>query len=169
MVQDYRLSRRLPQLASGVALAAVLGTTALMPATALAGKANNTLTFALEQEVEAVNFYQSTSRDGVILSRLIWDTLIYRDPTTGDYKPSLATSWKWVDPTTLDFELRKGVTFQNGEPFNADDVVFTVNYFSSPEAKVKNSSIVAWIDHAEKLGDRSEEHTSELQSLMRNS
>src|SRR3546814_12868675 len=75
MVQDYRLSRRLPQLASGVALAAVLGTTALMPATALAGKANNTLTFALEQEVEAVNFYQSTSRDGVILSRLIWDTL----------------------------------------------------------------------------------------------
>src|SRR3546814_15302041 len=91
MVQDYRLSRRLPQLASGVALAAVLGTTALMPATALAGKANNTLTFALEQEVEAVNFYQSTSRDGVILSRLIWDTLIYRDPTTGDYKPSLAT------------------------------------------------------------------------------
>lgn len=153
MVQDFRLSRRLPQLVSGLALAAALGAAALAPATALAGKANNTLTFALEQEVEAVNFYQSTSRDGVILSRLIWDTLIYRDPVTGDYKPALATAWKWIDPTTLEFELRKGVTFQNGEPFNADDVVFTVNYFSSPEAKVKNASIVAWIDHAEKLGD----------------
>lgn len=153
MLRDFRLSRRLPPLASAAALALGVGVAALGPAPAMAGKANDTLTFALEQEVEAVNFYQSTSRDGVILSRLIWDNLVYRDPVSGEYKPSLATSWKWVDKTTLDLDLRKGVTFQNGEPFDADDVVFTVNYFTSPEAKVKNTSSVSWMDHAEKLGD----------------
>ncbi|SMF64230.1 peptide/nickel transport system substrate-binding protein [Tistlia consotensis] len=150
MSKELRTYRRLPLLAlSGVML---LGATALSPAPAHAGKADDTLTFALEQEVEAVNFYQSTSRDGVILSRLIWDTLIYRDPESGAYEPGLATSWKWVDATTIDFDLRQGVTFQNGEPFDADDVVFTLSYFPSPEAKVKSRESVAWIDHAEKLG-----------------
>lgn len=153
MLQDFRLSRRVPPLVSGLALALAVGAATLSPSPAMAGKANNTLTFALDQEVEAVNFYQSTSRDALILSRLIWDTLIYRDPVHGEYKPALATSWKWVNPTILDLDLRKGVTFQNGEPFDADDVVFTINYFSSPEAKLKNSSVISWIDHAEKLGD----------------
>ena len=114
---------------------------------------DDTLTFAFEQEVEALNFYQSTSRDGVILSRLIWDTLIWRDPYTGDYKPLLATSWTWVDNVTIDFELREGVTFHNGETFDADDVVFTFNYFPSPEAKAKSQQTVSWIKGAEKLGD----------------
>ncbi|MAS43184.1 MAG: ABC transporter substrate-binding protein [Rhodobacteraceae bacterium] len=134
----------------GAAAAAALAAP-LTPA--LAGKADDTLTFAFEQEVEALNFYQSTSRDGVILSRLIWDTLIWRDPYTGDYKPLLATSWTWVDNVTIDFELREGVTFHNGETFDADDVVFTFNYFPSPEAKAKSQQTVSWIKGAEKLGD----------------
>lgn len=150
MLMKLRPYRRLPlRVLSGVML---LGAAALSPAPAQAGKADDTLTFALEQEVEAVNFYQSTSRDGVILGRLIWDTLIYRDPISGEYKPGLATSWTWVDPTTIDFELREGVTFHNGEAFDADDVVFTLSYFPSAEAKTKSQQAVAWIDHAEKLG-----------------
>ena len=52
---------------------------------------------------------------------------MYRDPVTMEIKPALATSWQQVDPTTLDFTLRQGVTFQNGDPFTADDVVYTIN------------------------------------------
>ena len=44
-----------------------------------------------------------------------------------EIKPALATSWQQVDPTTIDFTLRQGVTFQNGDPFTADDVVYTIN------------------------------------------
>jgi len=33
--------------------------------------------------------------------------------------PQLATSWEWVDNTTLRFKLRQGVVFQDGTPFNA--------------------------------------------------
>jgi peptide/nickel transport system substrate-binding protein len=34
-------------------------------------------------------------------------------------QPALATAWDWTDSTTLRLTLRKGVTFQDGTPFNA--------------------------------------------------
>src|SRR5258705_2803416 len=40
--------------------------------------------------------------------------------------PALATSWKLVDNTTWEFRLRKGVTFHDGTPFTADDVIFSI-------------------------------------------
>jgi peptide/nickel transport system substrate-binding protein len=57
------------------------------------------------------------------------DPLIARDVTTTDQKwlPGLATEWKMVDDKTMDLTLRQGVTFQNGEPMTADDVVFSLN------------------------------------------
>ena len=39
-------------------------------------------------------------------------------------EPSLATSWRIVDPRTWEFELRHGVRFHDGTPLTADDVVF---------------------------------------------
>jgi ABC-type transport system substrate-binding protein len=36
--------------------------------------------------------------------------------------PCLAEDWRWVDDRTIEFELRKGVTFHNGEEFNAEAV-----------------------------------------------
>lgn len=38
--------------------------------------------------------------------------------------PQLATGYEWADPTHLVIHLRDGVTFQDGEPFNADAVKF---------------------------------------------
>ena len=37
----------------------------------------------------------------------------------GNLEPRLATSWRWLDDRTLDMKLRQGVTFHNGEVFDA--------------------------------------------------
>ncbi len=118
-----------------------------------ADQANDTLSVAFTKELENVDSYFNSSREGVVMQRAVWDGLIYRDPVTSEYKGNLATSWKWVDDVTLEFELRQGVKFHNGEPFNADDVVFTVNFVANEENGVKTQRNVNWMKSAEKLGD----------------
>ncbi len=40
----------------------------------------------------------------------------------GELVPRLATSWRWLDELTLEVKLRRGVTFHNGEVFDAEIV-----------------------------------------------
>ena len=40
--------------------------------------------------------------------------------------PGLALSWRALDDTTWEFKLRPGVTFHDGTPFTAEDVVFSI-------------------------------------------
>jgi peptide/nickel transport system substrate-binding protein len=124
-----------------------------LPCIAQAGKANDTLVYASDTEPENVSPYHNNVREGVILARHVWESLIHRNPATGAYEPYLATSWTWVDPLTLDLELRRGVTFHDGSPFTADDVVFTFNYVLTPEAKVVTKQNVNWMQSTEKLDD----------------
>src|SRR5881394_1917873 len=54
--------------------------------------------------------------------------------------PALAESWEIPEPTRWRFHLRKGVKFQNGDPFTADDVVF-----SADRVRAKGSNLQAYI------------------------
>jgi peptide/nickel transport system substrate-binding protein len=132
-------------------LAFALISAALAATPALASKRDNSIKFAYDQVPENVDPYFNNVRIGVIISHHVWDTLIYRDPKTNEYKGLLATSWKWIDDKTLEVELRQGVKFHNGEPFDADDVVFTLNYVAKPESKVVMSQNSDWIDHVDKI------------------
>lgn len=46
--------------------------------------------------------------------------------------PDLATEWNLIDPYTLEYKLREGVTFHDGKPFSAEDVKATYEYASQP-------------------------------------
>jgi peptide/nickel transport system substrate-binding protein len=116
-----------------------------------AGKRDGTLRFAYDQAPESIDPFMNNVRIGVILGQQVWDTLIYRDPKTNEYKGQLATAWKWIDDKTLEVELRQGVKFHNGEAFDADDVVYTLNFVAKPENKVISQQNVNWIARAEKL------------------
>tara|TARA_R110002049_G_scaffold203654_1_gene374218 strand:- start:14025 stop:15542 length:1518 start_codon:yes stop_codon:yes gene_type:complete len=131
---------------TAIALAAASGA-------AWADKADDTLRVAFTKELENVDSYFNSSREGVVLQRAIWDGLIYRDPATNEYKGNLATEWEWIDDTTIEFKLREGVTFHDGSDFSADDVVFTVNYVADEANGVKTQRNVNWMKSAEKIDD----------------
>lgn len=133
--------------AGAAALAAIL----MLSAPVQAQKAASNLRFAYDQVPENVDPFFNNVRIGVIIGQHVWDTLIYRDPVSNEYKGQLATSWKWVDDKTLDMDLRQGIKFHNGEEFDADDVVYTLNFVAKPENKVTTQTNVNWMESAEKL------------------
>jgi peptide/nickel transport system substrate-binding protein len=111
--------------------ASLIAAAIAMPA--LAQKAQNAVRFGYDQVPESIDPFFNNVRIGVIIGQHVWDTLIYRDPNTNEYKGQLATAWTWVDDKTLDVTLRQGVKFHNGEPFDADDVVYTLNFVQARE------------------------------------
>ncbi len=62
---------------------------------------------------------------------LIYDALVQLDASFQP-QPSLATSWEATDSTTWIFHLRTDVTFSDGTPLTADDVVFTYQTLTDP-------------------------------------
>ena len=55
----------------------------------------------------------------------IFDCLVWRNRETAAFEPWLASSWENIDDTTWRLQLREGVTFHNGEPFDAEAVKWT--------------------------------------------
>jgi peptide/nickel transport system substrate-binding protein len=57
---------------------------------------------------------------------LVFTTLVFRNPETLEFEPSLAESWD-ADPNgrRWTFHLRKGAKWSDGQPLTAQDVVFT--------------------------------------------
>jgi peptide/nickel transport system substrate-binding protein len=82
----------------------------------------------------STNFAHPYMRDaGSGTKPVIFDalTVMSRD---GVLNPALALSWNLQSPTVWRFQLRPGVEFQNGEPFNADTVVHNLTYLRTPAA-----------------------------------
>ena len=70
--------------------------------------------------------YQILESPTWTIQRNIFDPLTDVD---GDMQlgPCLAERWEHVDELTWVFHLRQGVTFQNGNPFTADDALYSLN------------------------------------------
>ena len=70
-------------------------------------QARSHVKFAYDQAPENVDPFFNNVRIGVIIGQHVWDTLVYRDPNTGEYKGQLATGWRQVDDKTIEFDLRR--------------------------------------------------------------
>lgn len=84
-------------------------------------------------EPDTLENWRAYSTDGHPVLRNVQEALLNRDPVTNELVGELATSWEQVDDVTWRFHLREGVTFHNGEAFNADVAAFGINYTWSPE------------------------------------
>jgi peptide/nickel transport system substrate-binding protein len=74
-----------------------------------------------------------------------------RDLTT--ISPCLATAWERLDDLTVQFQLREGVSFHNGEPFNADAVAYSVMRPLSDETPGDARSTYSIIESVEVVDD----------------
>ncbi len=76
------------------------------------------------QAVDFTTFDPNTpgSQPNINILQNVIETLVARDRTT----PLLAESWEMLDDVTWQFKLREGVSFTNGEPFNADAVKYSI-------------------------------------------
>jgi peptide/nickel transport system substrate-binding protein len=85
----------------------------------------------------------------------VFDCLTYLDASDPAFtiKGRLAESWVFTEPTKLDFTLRSGVTFHDGQPLTAEDVKWTVEYVQNPDTASPNASILAPIESVEAMSD----------------
>ena len=66
-------------------------------------------------------------------------------------EPALATSWSNLNPTTVRFNLRKNVKFNDGSAFTADDVVFSFDRIRQPQGTMQ--IYVAGVKEMKKVDD----------------
>jgi peptide/nickel transport system substrate-binding protein len=82
----------------------------------------------------------------------LFDSLVGRD-ADGKIAGELAESWRALDDRTWQLKLRRGVTFHNGEPFNAEAVRFTFQRVLNPEQKSPNRATVSEVERVDVVDD----------------
>jgi peptide/nickel transport system substrate-binding protein len=85
-----------------------------------------TLRYANQGDLKSLDPYTLKETTTIAHHAHIYEGLVTRDK---DLKiiPALAESWETPEPTRWRFHLRKGVKFHNGDPFTADDVIFSAD------------------------------------------
>jgi peptide/nickel transport system substrate-binding protein len=83
-------------------------------------------TFKFANQGDAISMDPHSLNESLQLSVTgnIYEPLVARGKSL-ELVPGLATDWKQTSPTVWRFNLRKGVTFHDGTPFSADDVIFS--------------------------------------------
>ena len=99
---------------------------AALVASAVIGSAADAKTFRYSTTGDILGLDPHANNEGPTntMKSNVYGRLIHRLPDLS-LEPDLATEWERIDDTTWRFKLREGVTFHNGNPFNADDVVFS--------------------------------------------
>lgn len=120
---------------------------------AFAGKNDDTLNVAFERTMLTLDTYATSERLALIVAHNVGDTLIYRNPETGEFKPHLATAWRAIDDLTFEFDLRPDVKFHNGDTFGPEDVVATLSWVVGEGAGLPGTGTLQWIDTVTAVDD----------------
>jgi len=126
---------------TGRAAAGILrGAAALAVAAALAlgaGAATaQTLRWATQGDPQTMDPHSQNELLTNAMNGQVYEALVGRDRQLA-LVPALATQWQRISPTHWRFRLRAGVKFHDGQPFGADDVVFSVNRAKEPTSMIR--------------------------------
>ncbi|MFC9589522.1 ABC transporter substrate-binding protein [Streptomyces sp. NPDC056944] len=119
--------------------------------TAAEPRRGGTLTVAINSDFTPSLLFAQSGQS--LQHRLIYNTLTrYDDRLTP--QPELATSWEYAkDGRSITLKLRTGVTYHDGRPFTADDVIFAVKNLQNPLRAAQLRATAAAVTGFEKRGD----------------
>ena len=106
---------------------------------------------AFSTDISTLDTQNHNIRVNYIVGWHLYDNLVMRDQKTMKIGPHLAESWKLIDDNTWEFKLRTGVKFDNGEPFNAESVKFTIERGLDP--KCPQRPTVSWVKEVKVIDD----------------
>ncbi len=133
-----------------IALAALLSANLLAMALLATPLHAATFRWANDGDANSMDPYVRNESFLLTFTQNIYDPLVRRDRDL-KVEPALAESWEQPDATTWRFHLRHGVKFQGGEPFTADDVLFSYGRVIGPNSQL--NSIMATVQEVRKLDD----------------
>ncbi|MHA6732349.1 ABC transporter substrate-binding protein [Devosia sp. A369] len=118
-----------------------------MPVMAMAQDAQ---TIVIGADVDAGTLDPRLTRDSTAsrAADLIHSGLVHITPSL-EAVPDLAESWENPEPTTFIFKLREGLTFSDGSPLTAEDVVFTFTTLIDPEFNAPQRALYSPISAVE--------------------
>ena len=123
------------------------------PPTGEASREETVIVKAFRKPDALIGNHYIASSDALIsdgIHQLVNEPLFYFDYAAGDVVPWLAESYEYnADNTEITINLREGVLWQDGEPFTADDVVFTLDQIVAAEAPYRAANIKASVASAE--------------------
>src|SRR5690348_17742759 len=111
--------------------AAAAGLVAAGTAAAEAG----TLRWSNDGDVNSMDPYARNETFLLSFMSNIYEPLVRRDKNL-KVEAALATEWSQPSPELWRFKLRRNVKFQDGSPFNADDVVFSFQRALMPGSNI---------------------------------
>ena len=96
-----------------------------------------TFRWANDGDANSMDPYTRSETFLLTFTQNFYDPLVRRDRNL-KVEPALAESWEQPNPTTWRFHLRHNVKFQGGEPFTADDVLFSQKRAAGPGSQINS-------------------------------
>jgi peptide/nickel transport system substrate-binding protein len=118
---------------------------------------DNVTRIALSVEPGSLDLHADTTTASLDVNQAIYETLLRFDYDM-NLTPWLATSWEQLDETTYRLELREGVSFHSGHPFNAEAVKAHFDRMTDPDNPGLAQAYLFFIDETVVI----DEYTVEL-------
>lgn len=103
------------------------------------------VTFALAVEPETIDLHADDTTETGEITQAIYDTLV-RFNENMEIEPWLAESYEQLDEVTYRFELREGIEFHSGNPFNAEAVAAHFDRMNDPDNPGVTQSYYGFIE-----------------------
>jgi peptide/nickel transport system substrate-binding protein len=117
-----------------------------------AQKSADTLRVGFIDPIATIEVAIDPKPETIMTTYAVFDGLVWYDPRAREYRPALAESWTRIGDRTVEFKLKRGIKFHDGSEFTADDVVYTYQWLTDPNSKLRFVPL-EFVERTEKIDD----------------